>query len=80
MRTPALSTPPCTPAGTGKTYTAVLLVDALLRRSSQTILMVSYTNHALDQAREQRAPMTVWCYPFPWLLSYCTAGSSQQYP
>lgn len=44
--------------GTGKTFTGVLLVDSLLRRSSQTILVVCYTNHALDQVRREETSTT----------------------
>ncbi|KXZ51993.1 hypothetical protein GPECTOR_10g1015 [Gonium pectorale] len=40
------------PPGTGKTFVGVLLCDALLRHSSETILVVCYTNHALDQFLE----------------------------
>ncbi|KAF5840887.1 hypothetical protein DUNSADRAFT_15255 [Dunaliella salina] len=40
------------PPGTGKTFTGVLLVESLLRCSTQTILVVCYTNHALDQFLE----------------------------
>ncbi len=40
------------PPGTGKTFVGALLCDAILRRSSETILCVCYTNHALDQFLE----------------------------
>lgn len=40
------------PPGTGKTYVGVQLCDILLRNTSETILCVCYTNHALDQFLE----------------------------
>ncbi|PNH08303.1 NFX1-type zinc finger-containing protein 1 [Tetrabaena socialis] len=40
------------PPGTGKTFVGALLCDALVRRSDETILVVCYTNHALDQFLE----------------------------
>jgi hypothetical protein len=40
------------PPGTGKTFTGVKLCDLILRHSSETILCVCYTNHALDQFLE----------------------------
>ncbi|GFR50032.1 hypothetical protein Agub_g12193 [Astrephomene gubernaculifera] len=40
------------PPGTGKTFIGALLCDAIVRRSSETILVVCYTNHALDQFLE----------------------------
>ncbi|WIA14242.1 hypothetical protein OEZ85_002778 [Tetradesmus obliquus] len=40
------------PPGTGKTFTGALLCDLILKHSSETILCVCYTNHALDQFLE----------------------------
>jgi superfamily II DNA or RNA helicase len=40
------------PTGTGKTFTGGLLCDLILKHSSETILCVCYTNHALDQFLE----------------------------
>ncbi|KAI6157079.1 P-loop containing nucleoside triphosphate hydrolase protein [Pisolithus tinctorius] len=37
------------PPGTGKSFIGALLAKALYKFSSQTILVVCYTNHALDQ-------------------------------
>jgi hypothetical protein len=36
----------------GKTYVGALVADAIYRRSSETVLIVCYTNHALDQFLE----------------------------
>ncbi len=40
------------PPGTGKTHTGVVLCDAIVKHSKETILCVCYTNHALDQFLE----------------------------
>lgn len=40
------------PPGTGKTFIGVQACDLILRHSSETILCVCYTNHALDQFLE----------------------------
>ncbi|KAG2423774.1 hypothetical protein HXX76_015050 [Chlamydomonas incerta] len=40
------------PPGTGKTFVGALLVDAIVRRSTERILVVCYTNHALDSFLE----------------------------
>lgn len=40
------------PPGTGKTFTGVELCDIILRQSNKTLLVVCYTNHALDQFLE----------------------------
>jgi hypothetical protein len=40
------------PPGTGKSFIGALLTRALLDNSSETILIVCYTNHALDQFLE----------------------------
>jgi hypothetical protein len=37
------------PPGTGKTFVAIHTLDALLRHTGEKILVVCYTNHALDQ-------------------------------
>lgn len=37
------------PPGTGKTFVAVELAHAILKSSSEKLLIVCYTNHALDQ-------------------------------
>ena len=39
-------------AGCGKTYIAINIVRALLAHESNKILIVCYTNHALDQILE----------------------------
>ncbi|GFH10317.1 uncharacterized protein HaLaN_05608 [Haematococcus lacustris] len=40
------------PPGTGKTFIGVMLSQAIVRHSQETILCVCYTNHALDQFLE----------------------------
>jgi superfamily II DNA or RNA helicase len=40
------------PPGTGKTFVGALLCDVIKRCSSARILVVCYTNHALDQFLE----------------------------
>ncbi|KAG2452041.1 hypothetical protein HYH02_003079 [Chlamydomonas schloesseri] len=40
------------PPGTGKTFVGALLCDAIVRRSAERILVVCYTNHALDSFLE----------------------------
>lgn len=42
------------PPGTGKTFVGALVADAIVRNTSETILCVCYTNHALDQFLEAR--------------------------
>jgi superfamily II DNA or RNA helicase len=39
-------------AGTGKSYIGALLAKALYEHTAETILVLSYTNHALDQFPE----------------------------
>lgn len=41
-----------THAGTGKTYIAINVVRALLAHGANRVLIVTYTNHALDQILE----------------------------
>jgi superfamily II DNA or RNA helicase len=40
------------PPGTGKTYVTSLLAQIILAASSEQILFLCYTNHALDQIME----------------------------
>lgn len=41
------------PPGTGKSFIGALLTKAMLEHTSETILVVCYTNHALDQLLEE---------------------------
>ncbi|QDS76968.1 hypothetical protein FKW77_005503 [Venturia effusa] len=41
------------PPGTGKSFIGALLAKALYEQTSETILVLSYTNHALDQFLEE---------------------------
>ncbi|RTE73245.1 hypothetical protein BHE90_012334 [Fusarium euwallaceae] len=47
------------PPGTGKSFLGALILLAILRQTNQRILVLSYTNHALDQFMEDLMEMGV---------------------
>jgi hypothetical protein len=53
------------PPGTGKSFLGALITKALLKHSSETILVVCYTNHALDQFLEELLDTGV---PAAWMV------------
>ena len=53
------------PPGTGKSFLGALLTKALLEHTSGTILVVCYTNHALDQFLEELLDTGV---PAVWMV------------
>ncbi|XP_052747658.1 NFX1-type zinc finger-containing protein 1-like, partial [Galleria mellonella] len=46
------------PPGTGKTYLGVKIAETLLKNSNKQILVICYTNHALDQFLEHMLKFT----------------------
>lgn len=51
------------PPGTGKTFVGVELAHAILQTSKQQLLVVCYTNHALDQFLEAMIDKKGWGVP-----------------